>query len=166
MTEPKQCCRHRHLIRKPVVPAYLDAGGRRLDPDPPKLGHRRYEIAEEGTLVGRAVVDRAAQPHVGLEHPVGAHRRGVEEGEGIGVRVAGTVQLRHEAGIHGRVAADPHRQQPIFCLRPGPAAPWAKTRHYRVMVGGAADPATSPVTMHGAAQAFHRAHGNRRGQKC
>ena len=52
---------------------YLTAGGRRLDPDPPELGHRRHEIAEEGTLVRRAVVDRAARPHVGLEHLVGAH---------------------------------------------------------------------------------------------
>ena len=43
---------------------YLAAGGRLLDPDAPELGHRRHEIAEEGTLVGRAVVDRAARPHV------------------------------------------------------------------------------------------------------
>ena len=61
------------LVRKPTVPAYLAAGGRRLDPDPPELGHRRYEIVEEGTLVRRAVVDRAARPHVELEHLVRAH---------------------------------------------------------------------------------------------
>ena len=60
------------------------------------------------TLVRRTVVDRAARPHVGLEHLVGAHRRGVEEGEGIGAGAAGAVQLRREAGVHGRVAADPH----------------------------------------------------------
>ena len=78
-----------------------------------------------------------------------AHRRGVEEGEGVGVGAAGPVQLRREAGVHGRVAADPHRQQPIFCLRPGPAAPWAMVRHCRAKIGDVADPATSPVSSPG-----------------
>ena len=98
------------LVREPIVLTYLAVGGRRLDPDPPELGHRRHEITEEGTLVGRVVVDRAARPHVGVEHLVGAqealadlqvsvegvveaHWRGVEEGEGVGVGAAGVVQL-------------------------------------------------------------------------
>ena len=141
---------------------YLDAGGRRLDHDPPELGHRRHEIAEEGTLFRRAVVDQAARPHVGLEHLVGAHRQGVEE-----------------AGVHGRVAADPHRQQPIFCLRSGPVAPWDLVRQSRAVVYGAADPATSPVNNSGRRHVIlpprHHAwrgtdvsprHGNRRSKKC
>ena len=122
-------------------------------------------------------------PHVGVEHQVGAqealadlqvpvegvveaHRRGVEEGEGVGVRAAGVVQLRSETGVHGRIAADPHRQQLrlVFCLCPGPAAPWAMACQCRAKIGGAADPATSslsapvvatspilPATMHGVA---------------
>ena len=49
----------RQLVRDPAVPAYLATCGRRVDPDPPELGHRRHEIAEEGILVGRAVVDCA-----------------------------------------------------------------------------------------------------------
>ena len=124
-------------------------------------------IAEEGTLVGRAVVDRAARPYVELEHLVGAHRQGIKEGEGVGVGAAGVVQLRHEAGVHGRVIADPHRQQSIFCLRPGPATPCAVARHCRAKIGGATDPATSPVSGPG----LHHVtllprHDNRRGQKC
>ena len=67
------------LVQEPAVPAYLDAGGRRLDPDPPELSHCHHEIAEEGTLIKRAVVDRAVRPHVGLEQLVGAHQEGVDE---------------------------------------------------------------------------------------
>ena len=67
------------LLWEPAVPAYLDAGGRHLDPDHPELGRRRHEIVEEGTLVRRALVDRAARPHVELEHLVEAHQEGVEE---------------------------------------------------------------------------------------
>ena len=112
-------------------------------------------------------------------HLVGAHRRGVEEGEGVGVGAAGAVQLRREAGVDGRIAADPHRQQPIFCLRLGPAAPWAMARQYYAKIGGAADFATSPVSIPGRRHIIrlprHHAwrgtcvsprHGNRRGQKC
>ena len=56
-----------------------------------------------------------------------------------------------------------------FCLRLGPAAPWALARQCRAVVYGTADPATSPIstpvvatsssrctTIHGAAQAFRR----------
>ena len=112
-------------------------------------------------------------------HLVGAHRRGVEEGEGVRVGAAGAVQLRREAGVHGRVAADPHRQQPIFYLRPGPAAPWYLARQCRAVVSGAADPTTSPVSSPGRRHVSlpprHHAwrgtgvsprHGNRRGKKC
>ena len=114
-----------------------------------------------------------------VEDVVESHRRGVEEGEGVGVRAAGVVQLRHKAGVHGRVAADPHRQQPIFYLRPGTAAPFAVARHCRANIGGAADPATSPVSGPGRRHVillprYHAwrgtgvspRHGNRRGQKC
>ena len=80
----------------------------------PSLVITAMKSSKKGTLVGHAVVDRAARPHVGLEHLLGAHRRGVEEGEGIGVGAAGAVQLRREAGVYGRVAADPHRQQLPF----------------------------------------------------
>ena len=62
---------NQQLVREPAVPAYLAAGGRRLDPDPSELGHRRHEIAEEGTVVRRAIVDRAAR---GVEE-VGVHGR-------------------------------------------------------------------------------------------
>ena len=48
--------------------------------------------------------------------------------------------------VHGRVAADPHLQQSIFCLRPGPAVPCSVVRQCRTNIGGAADPATSPVS--------------------
>lgn len=112
---------NQQLVREPTVLAYLAAGCRSLDPDPPELGHRRHEVGEEGALVGRVVVDRAARPRVGVEHLVGAqealaalqvpvesvvevHRRGVEEGEGVGVGAAGAVHLRLEAGVHGPVA--------------------------------------------------------------
>ena len=46
-----------------------------------------------------------------VEGVVEAHRRGVEEGEGVGVGAAGAIQLQREAGVHGRIATDPHRQQ-------------------------------------------------------
>lgn len=117
-------------IRESAVAAYLAAGGRRLDADPPEPGHGGGEVAEEGALAPRVVVDGAARPLVGVQRLVGAEeppallqapvvrvverrrRRAVEEREVVGVAAAGVAQLRREALVHGRVGADPVLEEP------------------------------------------------------
>jgi hypothetical protein len=49
----------RSLVWEVADAAYLTSS-RRLGPDPPELGDRRHEVGEEGALVGRVGVDRAA----------------------------------------------------------------------------------------------------------